>query len=121
MSENTTVRKWKVSDIGTFLKNSFLAILQGRFLMRLRIDRYFVHIVYTFFLMAMLILISLGIESSLNKVEKNKQTIKELAIVYSDKTFEVADRSRRAAVEATLREMGSKVQEPVQPATVLMK
>lgn len=121
MNEDAPIRKWKFSDIGTFLKNSFLAILQGRFLLRLKIDKYFVHIVYAFFLMAMLILISLGTESTLNKVEENKKTIAELEIIYSDKTFEVADRSRRAAVEETLKLMGSQVREPVQSATILKK
>lgn len=121
MNEEAQVRKWKVSDIGVFLKNSFLAIVRGQFLMRLRIDKYFLHIVYVFFLMAMLILVSLGVENSLNKVEENKKAIKELQIVRSDKTFEAAGRSSRAAVENRLREMGSKVAEPTQSATVIKK
>ena len=121
MAEETTVRKWKLSDIGAFLKNSFLAILQGRFLMRLRIDEYFIHIVYVFFLMAMLILISLGVENSLNKVEENKQTLKELRIIWSDKTFEMAGVSSRSEVERKLSEMGSKLGEPDRSATVLQK
>lgn len=121
MAEETTVRKWKLSDIGAFLKNSFLAILQGRFLMRLRIDEYFIHIVYVFFLMAMLILISLGVENSLNKVEENKQTLKELRIIWSDKTFEMAGVSSRSEVERKLSEMGSKLGEPDRSATVLDK
>lgn len=121
MNENTSARKWKFSDIGTFLKNSFLAILQGRFLLRLKIDKYFVHIVYVFFLMGMLILISLGTESSLNKVEENKKIINGLEIICSDKTFEVADKSRRAAVEETLEKMGSALREPAKSAIVLEK
>ena len=121
MAKETTVRKWKLSDIGAFLKNSFLAILQGRFLMRLRIDEYFIHIVYVFFLMAMLILISLGVENSLNKVEENKQTLKELRIIWSDKTFEMAGVSSRSEVERKLSEMGSKLGEPDRSATVLDK
>ena len=115
------LRKWKFSDIGVFLKNSFLAIIRGQFLMRLRIDKYFIHIVYTFFLMAMLILMSLGTENSLNKVEENKKKIGELEIIYSDKTFEIATRSRRSEVEAMLKSMGSNVQEPQQPAIILGK
>lgn len=121
MAEDTTVRKWKLSDIGAFLKNSFLAILRGQFLMRLRIDEYFIHIVYVFFLMAMLILISLGVENSLNKVEENKQTLKELRIIWSDKTFEMAGVSSRSEVERKLSEMGSKLGEPDRSATVLDK
>lgn len=121
MNEEGQLRKWKVSDIGVFLKNSFLAIIRGQFLMRLRIDEYFIHIVYVFFLLAMFILISLGVENSLGKVEENKQTIKELQIVWSDKTFEMAGRSSRSAVEQTLRDMGSKLGEPTQAATEIRK
>ena len=115
------MRKWKISDVGVFLKNSFLAIVKGQFLLRLRIDKYFIHIVYVFFLMAMVILISLGVESSLNKVEENKKTLKELRIVLSDKTFEAAGRSSRSSVEQRLKEMGSKLGEPTQAATTLRK
>ncbi|MCR5560677.1 MAG: hypothetical protein K6F58_02550 [Bacteroidales bacterium] len=121
MNEEGTVRKWKVSDIGVFLKNSFLAIIRGQFLMRLRVDKYFIHIVYAFFLMAMLILISLGVEGSLNRVEENKRTLKELQTIWSDRTFEAAGRSSRASVELRLKEMGSKVGEPTRSATVLKK
>lgn len=121
MAEETAARKWKLSDVGVFLKNSLLAIVRGQFLMRLRIDEYFIHIVYVFFLMAMLILISLGVENSLNKVEENKQTLKELRIIWSDKTFEMAGVSSRSEVERKLSEMGSKLGEPDRSATVLNK
>ena len=121
MNEETRVRKWKLSDLGVFLGNSFMAIVKGQFLMRLRIDKYFIHIVYVFFLMAMLILISLGVENSQGKVEENKKIIKELQIVWSDKTFEAAGRSSRSAVEKRLKEMGSPLGEPMQNATVIKK
>ena len=121
MAEESAARKWKLSDVGVFLKNSLLAIVRGQFLMRLRIDEYFIHIVYVFFLMAMLILISLGVENSLNKVEENKQTLKELRIIWSDKTFEMAGVSSRSEVERKLSEMGSKLGEPDRSATVLNK
>ncbi len=121
MKEETRLRKWKVADIGTFFRNSLDAIVHGKFLMRLRVDEYFVHIVYVFFLMAMLILISLGVESTLNKVEENRRTIEELEIIYADRTFEVADKSRRGSVEQRLKATGSGVGEPLQPATILKK
>lgn len=121
MSEEVVTRKWKLADIGTFIKNSFLAILQGRFLLRLKIDKVFIHIVYTFFLMAMFILVSLAIENSLNRVEENKKTVRALEIVCADKTFEVANKSRASAVKETLTKLGSRVGEPKQNATVLTK
>lgn len=121
MSEQTTLRKWKLSDLGTFLKNSFLAIIRGQFLLRLHVDKYFVHIVYVFFLFAMLILISLGTEGTLNRVEENRKKIEQLQITYLDKTYEVAEKSRRSAISDGLKATGSEVGEPVQPAIILKK
>lgn len=114
-------KTWKIQDIGTWLKNSFRAILKGEFLLRLDVGRYFIHIVYTFFLFAMIIWISLMIESTMNKVERNKAVLRELEIVHTQKTFEVVSLSRRTSVNNMLQQMGSKVTEPQQPATVLVK
>lgn len=114
-------KTWKIQDIGTWLKNSFRAILKGEFLLRLDVGRYFIHIVYTFFLFAMIIWISLMIESTMNKVERNKAVLRELEIVHTQKTFEVVSLSRRTSVNNMLQQMGSKVTEPQHPATVLVK
>ena len=112
-------KTWKIQDIGTWLKNSFRAILKGEFLLRLDVGRYFIHIVYTFFLFAMIIWISLMIEGTMNKVERNKATLRELEIIHTQKTFEVVSLSRRATVNSMLQQMGSKVTEPQNPAIVL--
>ena len=112
-------KTWKIQDIGTWLKNSFRAVLKGEFLLRLDVGRYFIHIVYTFFLFAMIIWISLMIEGTMNKVERNKATLRELEIVHTQKTFEVVSLSRRATVNSMLQQMWSKVTEPQNPAIVL--
>lgn len=113
------MKTWKIADIWTFIKNSFAAILKGEFLLRLNVGRYFAHIVYTFFLFAMVIWLSLMIETSMAKVEKNKATLRELEIQHSQKTFEVVKLSRRSEVESKLKRLGSNVGEPQKPATVL--
>lgn len=113
------MKTWKIADIWTFIKNSFAAILKGEFLLRLNVGRYFAHIVYTFFLFAMVIWLSLMIETSMAKVEKNKTTLRELEIQHSQKTFEVVKLSRRSQVESELKRLGSNVGEPQKPATVL--
>lgn len=114
-------KTWKIQDIGTWLKNSFRAILKGEFLLRLDVGRYFIHIVYTFFLFAMIIWISLMIEGTMNKVERNKAVLRELEIVHTQKTFEVVSLTRRSSVNEMLEKMGSKVTEPQNPATILVK
>ena len=114
-------KTWKIQDIGTWLKNSFGAILRGEFLLRLDVGRYFIHIVYTFFLFAMIILISLMIEGTMNKVERNKAVLRELEIVHTQKTFELVSLTKRSSVSDMLQKMGSKVDEPQNPATLLIK
>lgn len=113
--------KWKVQDVGRLLKESISAILHGQFLLRLKIGRYFVHIVYTFFLFAMLIWMSLCVDSTLAKVEKNQVALKELEIRHSNLEFELRSLNRRATLEEMLEKSGSKVGEPQKPATVLKK
>ena len=112
-------KTWKIQDIGTWLKNSFTAILKGEFLLRLNVGRYFIHIAYTFFLLSMIIWISLMIESTMNKVERSKAELKELEIVHTQKVFDVASISKRSSVSVMLQQMGSRVSEPEEPATIL--
>jgi len=114
-------KTWRIQDIGVWLKNSAKAIMRGEFLLRMDVGRYFIHIVYTFFLFAMIIWISLMIEGTMNKVERNKAVLKELEIVHTQKTFEVVSLSRRSTVNSMLEQMGSKLTEPKNPATVLTK
>lgn len=114
-------KTWKIQDLGKGLRNSLRAILKGEFLLRLNVGRYFIHIVYTFFLIAMVIWISLMIEGTMTKVERNKAVLRELEIVHTQKTFDVVKLSRRSTVQEILEQMGSKVTEPVEPATRLTK
>ena len=113
--------KWKIRDLLGGVKNAFFAIIKGELLLRLKISRWFLHIAYTFFLLAMLIWTSLMIETTLNKVEKNKKTLRELEIIHSQRTYELVSLSRRSTVDRMLTDMGSKVGEPDRPATRLEK
>jgi len=115
------MKTWKLSDIGTFFKNSFTAVLKGEFLLRLNIGKYFLHIIYIFFLFVMVIWTSLMIETSMAKMEKNTAIIKELEIEYAQKLYEEAQASKRSQVEATLESMGSKVKKAEKPASVISK
>lgn len=116
---NEVKKTWRLSDIGVFLKNSLVAILKGEFLLRLNIGRYFVHIVYTFFLFAVVIWMSLMIDNTMSRVEKNKKQIEELEIMNAQKTYELVSLTRRSSVNGLLEQMGSKVQEAQKPATRL--
>lgn len=113
--------KWKIQDVGRLLKECFSAILHGQLLLRLKIGRFFIHIVYTFFLFGMLIWFSLGVDSTLAKVEKNQKALKELQIEHASLEFQLRSLNRRATLQEMLEASGSKVTAPQKPATVLKK
>lgn len=117
----TMERSWKIQDIGKGLKSTGLAILKGEFLLRLNVGKYFIHIIYAFFLIAMAIWISLLIEGTLAKVEKNNRIISELEIINEQKYFDLEAVSSRTSVGEMLKERGSKVGAPVKPATLLVQ
>lgn len=113
------MKSWKMGDIRTVLKNSFLAVVKGEFLLRLNAGKYFVHIMYAFLLLAASIWCSLMIEDTMAKVERNKATIRELEIENSQLVFDLAKSERRSEVEKRLEELGSRVTEPDKPATTI--
>ena len=110
---------WK--NLAKGLGNSLIAIARGEFLMRLRVERFFPHIVYLFFLVWMLIWIGIKSESTQLQVEKKKAELQELEIVHSQKVFDLVSLSKRSSVRNLLEQKGSKVTEPTQPATLLVK
>lgn len=114
-------KKWRIQDIGRLLKDSLVAIYHGQFLLRLNIGRYLVHIVYTFFLFALMIWFSLKVDTTLTKVEDNNKVLKELQIRHSNLEFELRTLNRRTAIDELLKEKGSKVTTPEQPAISLKK
>ena len=105
------MKTWKISDIGVLLKNSFTAIMKGEFLLRLNVGKYFIHIIYTFLLFALIIWVSLMVETTMAKVESQKAQIRELKIINSQKVYELAETTRRSEVDKRLESLGSQVGE----------
>jgi len=103
-----------------FIKNSLIAILRGEFLLRLKLEKYFLHVIYTFVLFAAIIWVSLLIENSMAKVEDNNRAIEELLIENSQKTFELEQICRRSSVTERLDKMGSDVKPNRDPAYKLV-
>ena len=109
-------RKWKLTDIGLWLKNAFLATIKGEFLLRLHVNKYFIHIIYTFFLFWVSIWLSLKIEKTLTRVEENRKALQDIEIYHAQKTVELAGMGRMSKIEDMLRDKGSELTIPNKPA-----
>ena len=103
------------------LKNSVWAILHGEFLLRLHIDKFFPHILWTFLLFWGLILSSMMVQKTLVQVEKNKEVLSEMKIYHAQKTVQIARLSRLSTLDRLLEENGSEVTLPQKPADVIPK
>lgn len=112
----TELRKWKFSDILLWLKNAAIAIVEGKFLLRIQANRYFIHIIYTFFLFWVSIWLSLKIEKTLTRLEDNRKALADVEIYHAQKTVELAGLSRMSKVQRMLEESGSKLAMPAKPA-----
>ena len=122
MSKSEKERKsltW--SEIGTAAKNSIQAIFKGEFLLRLGVDKYFIHIIYTFLLIWLSIYMSMKIDATLTTVERNRATLKDLEIYHAEKTNELVRLNRFSSVEKNLEQLGSDVAIPQKPATIIKK
>lgn len=102
-----------------FLKNSLIAILQGKFLLKLNVGKYMVHIIFCFFMFSLAIWISLMIDITLHKVEENYETIDDLQMVNAQYRYELEELYRRGGVEKRLSEMGSSLHDAEEPAITI--
>ncbi len=114
-------RKWRLADVGQWLKNAFLATVKGELLLRLHIGRYFIHIIYTFFLFWVSIWLSLKIEKTLTRVEDNRKELADLEIYHAQKTVELVSLNRMSRVQEMLEQKGSAVTMPEKPADRIVK
>ena len=109
-------RKFRFRDLWVLVRNSFKAILKGEFILRLNLGRYFIHIASCILLVAMTIWISLMIDSTMTRVQKNRRTLEQQQNEIAALTYKMAKATRRTEVEKKLEEMGSKLREPTKPA-----
>lgn len=100
--------------LGATLKNFFSEFLKGTLI--LRVDKYFPHILYTFALFWLMIILNIFIEGTLSKVEKNREQLAALKIYHSQKIVEMVSLNRVSTVERLLKEKGSDVTLPEKPA-----
>lgn len=108
---------WKA--IGNAMIEVIRSIGRGDLILRMRVDKIFPYILYTFALAWASIWLSLKVEQTMLTVEKNKKIISELKIDHARKTYELARLKRLSTVEDMLIECGSDVKTPEKPADIL--
>lgn len=104
------------SAIGKAFTETVKAVWKGELVLRLRADKLFVHILYLFTLAGLSIYISLMVDKTLAKVERNKETIKNLEVIHAQKTGELVKLHSISTTLKGLDRLGSKVGMPEKPA-----
>lgn len=99
-----------------FIKDSIGAIFQGKFLLRMKFDRYFIHIIYLFFLAVVCIWMKLHIEQTMVRLEVSRQAAEDYRIYLRQKTSELAELGKLSAVQDMLMRSGSSLTVPDKPA-----
>lgn len=105
-----------MANIRKSLGNIFTAIMRGELMLRLRVDRIFVHILYRFFIVWAMIFISLKMDQTMLRMESNRKRLEDLKIYHAQKTCELASYDRLSTVQEMLEKSGSKVNMPDKPA-----
>jgi hypothetical protein len=112
---------WSWKAAANAVKEFIIALGRGDLVLRMRIDRAFPYILWTFFLGCLSIWWSYMTEQTMLKVEKNEDILKELRIENIQMTYELVQMDRMGKVEEILNKMESKVQPPQKPADKLKK
>ena len=110
-----------MKSIWAAIRNSLKALRNGEFLLRIRADKYYLHIMYLFLLMWVTILLSLQVDKTLVRVADNKAELETLRIHHAEKEAALVKLHSASASEKRLKEMGSQAAMPGQPATVIKK
>ena len=110
-----------MADIKKSARNIFSAIMKGELLLRMRFDRFFMNVLYIFFLIWIMIFFSLRVDRTLMRMEKNRIELENLKIYHAQKTNELAGYNRLSTIETMLKQSGSNVAIPDKPADRIKK
>jgi hypothetical protein len=101
------------------IRNAFKAIREGELLLRLRADKFLMHILYLFLLMWATILLGLQVDKTLARVSENKAALEKLRIHHAEKEAALVKLHSASAAQIRLKELGSEATLPTEPATVI--
>lgn len=106
-------------EIGHSVWGIIISFFRGEIFLKLKLDKYFVHIIYVFLLAWVTIILQILAENTFEKVESNKKTLKSLQIYHTEKMVEMARLGRMSKTGDMLNERGSAVAFPVKPADTI--
>ena len=110
---------WKSFWKGVY--NAFRALSRGEFLLSIGAHKYYMHILYLFVLAWISILLSLKVDGTLTKVEENKVVLHDLEIYHAEKEAELVRLHSASTTVKRLKQLGSDVTLPEQPAIKIDK
>ena len=110
---------WK--RLGKAVFNSIRAMLKGEFLFRAGFENYFPHIIYTVFLLWLIIFGNLQMEKTLVRKERNQVLLAEQELVHQEKAVRLMRLDRIQAVRDRLAAQGSQLDLPEKPAVIIKK
>ncbi len=114
-------RKFTVKDALVTVGNFFVSLFKGDLVLKLHADKYFVHILYTFFLIWLCIWVSMRIDKTLTKVENNRKELASLEIYCAEKRAELEELYSIRVTEQNLEKLGSDLRRPEKPVTAIRK
>ena len=106
---------WK--DVGRSIRNFWRALGKGELLLSIGAHKYYMHILYRFVLAWISILLSLKVDGTLTRVEENKTVLRDLEIYHAEKEAELVRLHSASTTARRLKQLGSDVTLPEQPAT----
>ena len=110
-----------VKNFWLSVRNAFRALRNGDLLLRVRADKYYIHVMYAFLLMWLSIMLSLQVDKTLTRAGANKAALEELRIHHTESEAALVKIKSASATETRLKKLGSEVKMPSEPATVIKK
>lgn len=110
-----------LGDVWTAIRNSLKALRKGEFLLRIRADKLYLHILYLFVLAWLTIMISLKVDKTLTREGENKAALEQLKIHHAEKEADLVRVQSASATEIRLEKAGSTLRSPSQPAVQIGK
>ncbi len=92
------------------------ALTKGELLLSIGAHKYYVHVLYLFLLAWLSILLNLKVDRTLTRVEANKVELHDLEIYHAEKEAELVRLHSASMAAGRLKQLGSEVKLPEQPA-----